>query len=67
MGISDPNCDVPEGYMFFPMTGKFYKPHFEKVVMAEALKTCHSEGGSLIVFHTKAEYDAVLAMQCKFT
>ena len=51
--------------MFFPKTGKFYKPHFEKVMMIEALKVCQTEGGSLVVPRTDAEYDAIVAMQCR--
>ena len=65
--FSDPSCEAPAEYMFFPKTGKFYKPHFEEVMMIEALQTCHSEGGNLTVYRTEAEYDAVVAMRSKLT
>ena len=48
--------------MFFLNTGKFYKPHFERVTMIEALKTCQAEGGQLTEYHSQAEYEAALAM-----
>ena len=63
----DPACEAPEEYMFFPNTGKSYKPHFEEVTMAEAFKTCQSEGGSLLMPRTPPEYDSASAMQCKFS
>ena len=63
--FSDPNCAPPEEYMFFPKTGKYYKPHFKQVGMIEALQTCQAEGAHLAEYRSEAEYEAVVAMHSK--
>jgi hypothetical protein len=49
--------------MFFPKTGKYYKPYFYAADMMVAAETCTRNQSSLMEFRTQQELEAAIALQ----